>query len=332
LADRPQLVSFAPGLIWGCWLLVLSGFGGLITVEVPNGLHVTVWAAAGGLAVLAVAMARRWREIAWRPVFRAYAPVGTLELAQNGAFLAGAWLLLETFPLAIPLIRLHASYLILVIGTLARKAGWADGERVTRRKLTCAAVTVVGLTLLSLDKLDQGVAFDEGLGVALLIVSALLSSVQHFVQAHRSVAAGPGSELPGTMVQLGVVVALGLPLLLTTGEATPPLATLLYLVAVGTVMSGLAFLLRFVSYTRARLSSFGMAIRQELEYALQAITAVVVLGATLGLLTAIGSVLVLSAAVAVVGPSRSSPPRLDGQAEVRSELAPAGSARNGQHE
>lgn len=298
-----SLISFAPGLIWGCWLLILTGFGWSISPpKPPTGFHVTVWCSVGGLAFFIICAVIRWNDLRWsRLTVRNYSIIGLLELLQNGFFLTGALFLVESSPLIIPLMRVHTTYMILLVGWVLERLGLAKSEPITRRKIICAVMTVVGLILLALDKAQIGVNRIDTIGIVLVGFSTFLSSIQHFVQSRLSRNAGLRSIFPGTIVQVAFVAIVGLALLGIGGQITRiDSYTALYLMTAGVFVSGIAFLARFTAYSEVvGLSSFEMAIRQELEYVIQAITAVLFLGSDITWRNSLGSIFVFGSALAV---------------------------------
>lgn len=276
--------------------MVLTGFGGLIFVPVfDSALHVVVLTALGGAAFVGVIMLLQRRLMPLRDASM-YGAIGAFELAHGVVYTTGVVLLVDSFALAIPLIRIHTTYLILVVGVAFEKLGWATNEVITRRKIVCACVTVLGLGLLGMDKLQQGFEADDLIGMALLLGSLVISTSQHFYQARVAEALGEDSIVAGTFSQLLVTVILGLAIVQFHSGVWPDVPSTACFLVYGVAASGIAFLMRFYAYSRYRFTSFEMAVRQEIEHVVQAVTLIVFVDALITPLTLLGMVLVFGAA------------------------------------
>lgn len=276
--------------------MILTGFGGRIFFpEFASVLQVVVLLAIGGAAFVGIVVLVQRRFMPIRDA-SLYGVIGAFELAHGVVYTTAVILLVDSFALAIPLIRIHTTYLILVIGVLFEKLGWATNETITARKIICACVTVLGLGLLGIDKFQQGFESDDLIGVALLLLSVLLSTSQHFYQARVAERLGEDSIVAGTFSQLTVTIVLGLAILQFQPVAWPDVASTSLLLTYGVAASGIAFLMRFIAYSRYQFTSFEMAVRQEIEHVLQAVTLIVFVSAVVTPLTVLGMLLVFGAA------------------------------------
>lgn len=282
MTDRMRRwMPFVPGVIWGSWLLLLSGFAGRVPApSVSRGLDVTILTSIGGLALLGVVvLVGRGTARPTATVVRHYGAVGLLELAQSLCFLQGVLQLLDGASALIPLVRMHTGYLIILVGAVAGRLGVARPEPVTRRKVLCIVATASGLGLVGLQHPPGSLDAATLRGLQWLLASVAVSSVQHFAQQRLCVSAGPGHEVAGTTVQLAVTVTAGLAIAAVSGGAFPRDAyTWAYLVSAGVLTSGVAFYLRFRAYVAHGMTALETAVRQEIEYGLQLLSAVFVLG------------------------------------------------------
>ena len=83
-----DIMSFLPGMIWGCWLIFLSGFGGAIKPPlIDNGLQVVFLTATGGYLTLLLAsniLIKKKNPISNYRKY--YATIGVFEFLQSTFF------------------------------------------------------------------------------------------------------------------------------------------------------------------------------------------------------------------------------------------------------
>ena len=174
------------------------------------------------------------------------------------------------------------------------------GERLTAKKLICVLTALLGMVFVS-GVLESGGGSSDlkgvllGLGAAVLYASVVLMNKQ----------LGDVPAYDRTIVQLGSSAAVLLPYVLLTedmGALTFTPGTIVLLLVVGIVHTGIAYALYFGSLMQ--LKSQTAAILSYIDPVVAVLLSALVLREHMSLLSGLGAVLVLGAAVVSELPSR----------------------------
>ncbi|MFD6422319.1 DMT family transporter [Streptomyces sp. NPDC060198] len=275
--DLPVL---AVAVVWGSSYLAAKGITTPQTV-----VAVLVLRFAVVLPVLAVAGARGLRALTaaqWRGA-------GLLGLILSGIFLLETYGIVHTSATNAGLII----SLTMIFTPLAESA--VTRTRPTGRFLLAAGLSVVGVVLLT-----QGGGFTSPSGGDLLMLLAALARTVHVLAMARIKAVQSADSLPLTTVQLGSAVAVFAVLAAVPGTGTAPWAVaagfgagewagLLFLAAFCTLF---AFFVQMWAVRRTSPSRVSLLLGTEPLWA--AAVGIAIGGERLGMLGAVGAVLVLA--------------------------------------
>jgi len=168
------------------------------------------------------------------------------------------------------------------------------GEKLTKKRLLCAAVALIGMVpvsgVLQAGGIDaaqiRGVLF--GIGAAVLYASVILMNK----------CLGTVPAMDRTIVQLGSAAVVLLPYVLLTGDlaavAAAPFKNLLMLALVGVLHTGIAYAMYFGALRK--LPAQTAAILSYLDPVTAVLLSAVLLAEPLGLMGLLGAVLILGAA------------------------------------
>ena len=216
-----------------------------------------------------------------------------LPLTFSGVLLGFNWVLLfEAYKYTTVAIATLSYYMAPIILLLV--APIFLGERLTAKKGACIAAAFVGMVLVS-GVLDGGEFSAQSLiGVLLGLAAAVLYATIVIVNKKT----GEVAALDKTVMQFGVsVVVLLVYVLLSGGMPTvaPTLPQLLLLLTVGSVHTGIAYLLSFG--TVPKLSAQTVALLGYIDPALAVLLSAWLLQQPITLLGGVGAVLILGAAI-----------------------------------
>lgn len=262
-------------------------------IPLPSSLIAMTRGAIGTVFLLGVMIARRGR-------FDKAALKGSLPLLiLSGALIGVNWILLfeaynyTTVPVATLCYYMAPIFVILLSPIVLR-------EQLTRRKVLCTLAALMGMVLVS-GVVTGGVS---GLaGILLGLAAAVCYASVMLLNKH--LAAVPTFDR--TVIQLAVTAVMLLPYVLLTedvGALTFSGQTLLLLLAVGIIHTGLAYYLYFGGM--ARLSAQSVAICSYIDPVSSILLAWVFLGERMDVWGWIGSVLILGAALVCDLPARRS--------------------------
>ncbi len=232
--------------------------------------------------------------------FRALRPRVLLALCASGAAMGFNWILLfEAYSYTSVSAATLCYYMQPTIVTLLSPLLFQ--ERLTRKKLLCAAVSLAGMALVS--GVFGGAAPPEGhiKGVLLALGAALLYSTVVIMNKKLSGV----DAYSKTTVQLLSAGAVMLPYLLLSGsfpEASVSVSTLALLLAVGLIHTGLAYLLYFGSIGDLKAQS--VAILSYIDPVAALLFSAVFLGEALSIPALIGAALIIGSAVVSERPAK----------------------------
>lgn len=255
-------------------------------IPIPSSIIAMIRGFIGMIFLLAVILVRR-SEISWKLIKEKFIP-----LFFSSAFIGINWILLfESYRYTTVATATLCYYLAPIFVILASPV--VLGERLTAKKLVCVLTALVGMVFVSGILGLESFALSEIKGILLGIGAAIFYA--SVILLNKRLADIPTFDK--TFMQLGIAAVVLLPYTLITenfGAIEFTLSTVIMLIIVGIVHTGIAYALYFGSI--GRLPSHTVAIFSYIDPIVAIILSALFLREPMDVFGVIGAVMILGAA------------------------------------